>query len=159
MSEALNKVDARVKALEVKVVEAISFDDDNAAVLPETFDKDNLAIASGTEDLSIEQVKLVQETAGVFASALALGLGNASLPVMKKNADVQRTTASLSYGHDVVRVSVDRQQTVRNPTTGEEKQKFGATSVKLDSGAAAKKGDLKRVLTAITDNFTAALGN
>lgn len=158
MSDALNKVDARVKALEAEVVKAISFDDDNAAVLPETFDKDNLELASGSAELTIEQVKLVQETAGIFASAMTLGLGNASLPVMEKNADIQRTTASMSYGHDVIRASVDRQQTVRNPTTGEEKQKYGAVSVKLDSTAAAKKGDLKRVMTAITDNFTAKLG-
>lgn len=156
MSEALNKVDEKIKLIGAQIEAALSFDDDGAAVIPETFVKDNLAVASGNSELTLETVRLVQDTEATFVGGLALGLGNASLGVMKKNKDVVRATASLEFGADVIRAAVDRVQMVRVPTTGEEKEKFGSMSVKLDSGANAKRGDLKRVQTAISENFTAA---
>ncbi|MCY1288184.1 hypothetical protein D9M68_20430 [compost metagenome] len=156
MSEALNKVDEKIKLVGAAVEAALSFDDDGAAVIPETFVKDNLAIASGNEELTLETVRLVQNTEATFAGGLALGLGNAALPAMKKNTDMARATASLEFGADVIRAAVDRVQMVRVPTTGEEKEKFGSVSVKLDSGANAKRGDLKRVLNFVGDNFAEA---
>jgi hypothetical protein len=153
MSEALNKVDEKIKLVGAAVEAALSFDDDGAAVIPETFVKDNLALASGNEELTLETVRLVQDTEATFAGGLALGLGNAALPAMKKNADMARATASLEFGADVIRAAVDRVQMVRVPTTGEEKEKFGSVSVKLDSGANAKRGDLKRVLTYVSESF------
>jgi hypothetical protein len=156
MSDALNKVDEKIKLIGAAVKAAISFDDDNAAVIPETFVKDNLALASGNEELTLDTVRLVQNTEATFAAGLAMGLGDAGLPAMKKNADMARATAQLEYGTNVIRAAVDRVQMVRVPTTGEEKEKFGAVSIKLDSGANAKRGDLKRVLNYVSENFATA---
>jgi hypothetical protein len=151
MSEALNKVSEQIKSLAAKVESNISFDDDGAAVLPETFVKDNLP-----EGVTIEGIKQVQDTEANFAGALALGLGNATHGLMKEKADLNRTSASLDFGNNTIRASVDRKVMVRAPGSTEEKAKYGNVSVKLDSGAAAKRGDLKRVLTHVTESFAAS---
>lgn len=151
MSEALNKVSEQIKNLAAKVEEAISFDDDGAAVLPETFVKDNLG-----EDLDLDTVKRVQNTEATFAGALALGLGNASHTLMKDKADIERTSLSMEFGSNTIRASVDRKVMVRAPGATEEKPKYGNVSVRLDSGAAAKRGDLKRVLTHVNETFAAS---
>ncbi len=156
MSEALAKVNQAAQAVAANIQAAITFDDDGAGVLPETFVADNLALASGSEELSIETVKLVQTTSSNLAVGLALGLGNASLDLMSKNKNLDRTNAALEFGNDLIRASVDREMTVRVPGTNEEKKKYGNTSVKLESGAVAKRGELKRVLTHVSDNFAAA---
>lgn len=158
MSEALKKVDEKIKALAVVVEGALSFDDDGDCVLPETFSKDNLALASGSEELSMEQVELVQNTTRVFAGGLGLGLGNAAQKAMEKNKDLGRATGSLTFGQDTIRAAVDKQTVITVPTTGEKKDKFGALSIRLDSGAAGKRGDIKKVITAIGDNFAGAFG-
>ncbi len=156
MSEALNKVSEQIKNLAAKVEEAISFDDDGAAVLPETFVKDNLALASGSEELTLDTVKLVQNTEATIAGATALGLGNATHNRMKEKPDLERTSLSVEFGSNTIRASVDRKVMVRAPGATEEKPKYGNVSVRLDSGAAAKRGDLKRVLTHVTETFAAS---
>ncbi|MNB58721.1 hypothetical protein D3C87_676160 [compost metagenome] len=156
MSDALNKVSQSIKDLGAAYEAAITFDDDGAAVVPETFVKDNLALASGSEELAMETVKLVQQTEAVFAGGLALGLGNAGLKRMEANKDVERVTSSLDFGNNTIRASVDRKIMVRAPGSSEEKPKYGNVSVKLDSGAAAKRGDLKRIVTHVSDSFAAA---
>jgi len=151
MSDALNKVAQSIKDLGVKIQDSISYDDDGAATLPETFVKDNLP-----EGLSLETIKAVQDTEATFAGALALGLGNSALVHMEAKPDVERVTGSIDYGNNTIRASVDRKIMVRAPGSTEEKPKFGNVSVKLDSGAAAKRGDLKRVVTHVSDSFAAA---
>lgn len=158
MSEALNKVNEKIKSLAAAFETAISFDDDGAAVVPETFVKDHLAMASGSEELTMETVQLVQDTEANFVSGAVLGLGNASLPHMKKHKDLARTTATLQFGSNQIRAAVDRTLMVRAPGASEEKAKAGVATAKLDSGASAKRGDLKRVITHIHDSFTAGLG-
>ena len=153
MSETLAKVNDTIKGLAAEIEKAISFDDDGAATLPETFVKDNLALASGDEELTVEAVKKVQNTEATFATALALGLGNSSLTLMASNKSIDRTTATVEFGNDLLRASVDREITVRIPGGNEEKTKYGNTSVKLESGAVAKRGELKRVITHIGENF------
>ncbi|MNE51696.1 hypothetical protein D3C80_1463340 [compost metagenome] len=156
MSEVLNKVSQSMKAVAAQLEAAVSFDDDGAAVIPETFVKDNLALASGSEELNLDTVKLVQDTEATFAGGFALGLGNAGLAHMQKKTDLERVTGSLDFGSNTIRASVDRKIMVRAPGSTEEKAKYGNVSVKLDSGAAAKRGDLKRVVTHVNDAFTAA---
>lgn len=156
MSEALNKVSQSIKDLGLAFEAAITYDDDNAAVVPETFVKDNLALASGSEELTLETVKLVQSTESNFAGGLALGLGNSAKARMEANKDVERVTSSLEFGNNTIRASVDKKIMVRAPGSSEEKPKFGNVSVKLDSGAAAKRGDLKRIVTHVSDSFAAA---
>lgn len=153
MSDALNKVNDKVKAVAALVEGAIALDDDGASVLPETFVKDNLAVITGSEEASMEGLKMYQVGESNLAAGLVLGLSNVTLPAMKANKDLARTTASVEYGDNVIRAAIDRSQTIRIPQTGEEKLKFGATSVKLDSGASAKRGDLKRVLSHIGEAF------
>lgn len=150
MSDALNKVSQSIKDLGVKIEDAITFDDDGAATLPETFVKDNLPA-----DLSLETVKLVQDQEATFAGALALGLGNAAKVHMTAQAGCDRVTGSIDYGNNTIRASVDRKIMVRAPGSSEEKPKFGNVSLKLDSGAAAKRGDLKRIVTHVSESFAA----
>ncbi|QTH80303.1 hypothetical protein PA10_00103 [Pseudomonas phage pPa_SNUABM_DT01] len=156
MSEVLNKVSQAMKDVAAQFESAVGFDDDGAAVLPETWVKDNLALASGSEELSLETVNLVQNTEATFAGGIALGLGNSGLKRMQEKADLERVSASVDFGSNTIRASVDRQIMVRAPGSTEEKPKHGNVSVKLDSGAAAKKGDLKRVVTHVNEAFTAA---
>ncbi|MNY11818.1 hypothetical protein D3C86_1448660 [compost metagenome] len=108
--------------------------------------------------MTIEQVKLIQNTEATFTCALALGLGNSSLELMSKNKSIDRTTASVEFGNDMLRASVDREMTIRVPTTSEERIKYGHTSVKLESGAAAKRGELKHVIVHVGENFAAKFG-
>jgi hypothetical protein len=151
MSEALNKVSDEIKKLGQIVEASLTYDDDGAAVLPETFVKDNLE-----EGLDLDLIKRVQNTEATFAGALALGLGNSSRQRMQDKPDLERTSVSLDFGNNTIRASVDRKVMVRAPGATEERAKYGNVSVKLDSGAAAKRGDLKRVITHVNDTFAAA---
>lgn len=153
MSEALAKVADRVKTLAKQVQADITFDDDGAATLPETWVKDNLS-----EGLTLEAVKQVQDEEAAFVSALALGLGEATQPLMEKNKGIARTSLTTAFGANIIKTAVDREVTVRIPGSGEERQKYGDVSVKLESGAAARRGDLKRVREAVQANFTAKFG-
>jgi len=148
MSDALNKVSERIKTLALKVEEAITFDDDGAAVLPESFVKDNLV-----EGVTIESIKAGQDEEASFASALALGLGTATHVLMKEKNDLERTTATLDFGNNTIRAAVDRKVMVRAPGATEERAKYGNTTVRLDSGATAKRGDLKRILSHTTEMY------
>jgi len=159
MSDALNKVSQSIKDLGLAIQTAITYDDDGAGVLPETFVKDNLALASGSEDLTLETVNLVHNTESNLAAGLALGLGKSTEELMKTKPEVERTSASLTFGSNVIKASVDRKVMVRAPGATEEKPKYGNVSVKLDSGAAAKRGDLKKVITSINETFAASFGS
>lgn len=145
---SLEKVNARVLELAAKIEDAISFDDDGDATLPETFVADNLK-----EGVTVDVIKEVQDEEAAFGSGLVLALGNKSLPAMQKDKGLNRTTAQLQYGNNVLKAGLDRKQVNRIPSTGEEKEKFGAAQLKLESGSAAKRGDLKRVLAHVAENF------
>lgn len=148
---SLEKVNARNLELATKIEAAISFDDDGNTVIPETFVKDNLK-----ESVTVEVIKEVQEEEAAFGSALVLALGNTSLEAMKKDKNLNRTTAELKFGFNTLKAGLDRKQVVRNPSTGEERDKFGAAQLKLESGTSAKRGDLKRILAHVTENFAEA---
>ncbi len=156
MSDILNKVSQAAKDLAVKIQDAIAYDDDGSATLPETFTADNLTAATGDEAITMETVKAVQNGEATFATALALGLGNSAQVHMTTKPEVERVSTTLAYGNNNIRASVDRKVMVRAPGSSEEKPKFGNVSLKLDSGAAAKRGDLKRVVTHVNEAFTAA---
>lgn len=149
MSEILNKIDQETKALGEKMAAAMTYDDDGDAVLPEAFTKENL-----DEDLTIETVTAVQRCEQRFGSALVLALGSTALPKMKENKELDRVTGSVEFGLDVLRASVDRSVITRNPQTGEEKAKLGHVSLKIECGAVAKKGDIKRCMAHIHELFT-----
>jgi len=153
MSDALNKINQRIKDLATKVEESISFDDDGAATLPETFLADNLI-----EGVDLDTVKRVQDEEANFAAGLALGLGNATLPLMQKKKDLERTSAHLGFGHNTIKASIDRKIMTRAPGSTEEKEKWGNVAVKLESGATAKRGDLKRVNLGIAENYASTFG-
>lgn len=158
MSDALNKVNQQIKELAAKYEEAITIDEDGDSVVPETFVQDNLSLAAGNQDLTLETVTLVQTAESNLASALALGLANAGRTHMTANKESTRVTGSLGFGHNTIRASVDRESMVRVPGKDEPVKKYGAVSVRLDSAAAAKKGDLKRIVTHVNESFTASFG-
>lgn len=150
MSDVLAKINEEARAIGEKIAAAITFDDDGDATLPETFEKELYP-----EDLPVETVKRVQTLGANVATGLALGLGTASLKHMAANDKVDRTTASVVFGNDIIRAAVDREIKVRVPGSNEEKLKRGNVSVKLESGAVAKRGDLKRAISHIADSFAA----
>lgn len=150
MSEVLNKVNERAKAIAASAQAAIVFDDDNDATLPETWLAENLS-----EELSVDLIQKVQDEEAVFTSGISLGLGMTSLERMEKDENISRTSLTLPFGRNVIKAAVDRRVVNRIPATGEEREKFGDLTVKLESGAAAKRGDLKRVRVAVSDAFAA----
>lgn len=153
MSDILNKVNQRSKDLAAKIEEALSFDDDGAGVLPETFVKDNLS-----EGVTVEAIEAVQNEEAHFAAGLALGLGNASAKLMGTNKGIDRTSASLGFGANTIKASIDRKIMTRAPGSTEEKPKHGNLGIKMETGSSAKRGDLKRIATSINENFTGLFG-
>lgn len=154
MSDTLSKLNQRNKDLAAKAEESHSFDDDGRLVLPETFVQDNLP-----EDMTVDLIRRVQDEEASFATGISLALGNLSLGHMQTNPDLNRTTVSLGFGYNTIRASVDREIMTRAPGSTEEKKKMGNLTVKLESGASTKRGDLKRVRDGISENFTSVLGS
>lgn len=138
---SLDKVPAHVKELAQKITDALTYDADGAGTLPETFFADNLP-----EDVSLEAIKRGQEVEQDFTDALVLGHGNRSRQHLADHKDLDRTSAGLIMGHNSVRASYDRQITVRVPGTGEEKPKYGHASVKFETSAGQKRGNLKKIM-------------
>lgn len=158
MSTTLAKVNKATLDFAAKVQEAITFDDDGDSTLPETLAADNLELVTGDAEMTMDHIVKAQNATAAISGGLLLGLGNASVDVMKKNTNVNRTTAHVEFGNDIIRAAVDREIEVRIPQTGETKKKLGNGSIRLESGAVAKRGDIKKVLTHINENFTANLG-
>lgn len=154
MSDILSKLNQRNKDLAAKAEENHSFDDDGRLVLPETFVEDNLP-----EDLNVDLIKRVQDEEAAFATGISLALGNLSAGHMQTNPDLNRTTVNLGFGHNTIRASIDRKIMTRAPGSTEEKEKLGNLTVKLESGASTKRGDLKRVRDGVSENFTALFGS
>lgn len=151
MSDVLSKINPRARELAEKIEAAITLDDDGASVLPETFVSDNLP-----EELNLDVIRKVQDEEAAFGAGLLLGLGNKSMSAMEADKNLTRTTATLAFGNNNLKAAVDRATQVRNPQTGEERTKFGSGQLKLESGASAKRGDLKKVIQHITESYTAS---
>lgn len=136
----LEKVPAHIVELAKKIKGEISFDADGVGSLP-----DDLFEKSLPEGISLELVKTVQAATLDFADAVALGLGEASNSHFKDHAGIDRTSVSVAMGHDKVTGVYDRKVMVRAPGSNEEKPKYGAVSLKLDSGIGAKRGAYKKI--------------
>lgn len=151
---SLEKVPASVKELAAAINNAIAFDEDGTATLPETFFSDNLP-----EGLDIETVKRSQQAEVDFTDALVIGLGEKSIPHLKANKALDRTSVTASMGFSEVRASVDRKVDVRAPGQTETKPKYGAASVKLTVSAGQKRGNLKRAMEHINAQGIEHLSN
>ena len=115
------------------------------------------------EGLTEEIVKQVQVHNMNFVAASLNALGEASIPVFKKQKDLPSTTLTVPMiGKDSITVNMERSSMVPgkdeagNPTTTE---KFGTSSVKMDIYGVHKRGDLLKVKRLLAESAQAAFGN
>ena len=153
MSNNLEKVPAHVLALSVKLQENITHDDEGTGVISEEFLATHLP-----EDVTIDSIKRHQEVELDFADALLLANGNKSQGHLVANKGIDRTTATLNYGHDQLTASYDRKIMTRAPGSTEEKPKFGASNLKLTTGIGQKRGNFKRIQEHLVAEATSVFG-
>lgn len=151
----LSKVSAHILALAAKVNEAITFDDDGASVLPETFFADNCL----PEGVAMETVVQIQTAEMDFADALLLGHGDKSREHLLANPTMERTTVVARVGNDELKASHDRKIMVRAPGSTEEKPKYGASALKLTSDIGRRVGNFRRVQEHLNETATSVFGS
>jgi hypothetical protein len=151
----LDKVPAHILALSLKIQEAITYDDDGAGVLPETFFAEHVLADA---EITPEQFVKGQVAEMDFADAVLLGHGNKSKSHLQANANLERTTVIAKAGNDEIRASYDRKIMVRAPGATEEKPKYGVGNLKLVSDIGRKVGNFKRIQDHLNLDGTSVFG-
>lgn len=114
------------------------------------------------EGVTEEMAKAVQSYNTNFIAAATLAVGETSIPVMKKNKDLERVSAVFpTIGKDNVSVVFDRvrENSFTNPQTKERELviKNGATTVGYEVYGAKSKGSLAAVRAHLNEQAAAAL--
>lgn len=116
------------------------------------------------EGLTEEIVVAVQDYNGKMAAAASLALGNAAIPAMTKNKDLNKATLTLpTVGKDYIGVNFDRSRQV--PARDENNQpcgtktKFGSTSAEYSMYATGSRGQLLAVKKELAEQALAAFGS
>lgn len=112
------------------------------------------------EGVTIEQVETIDKFNTTFGAAALHAVGEVSIPVMKKNADLQQVGVSFNTaGKNAFDVIFNRETKSRNPKTGEDILGFGGSSLKFDMyGAGNSRGEVKVVRQILADKAAAVLG-
>jgi hypothetical protein len=110
-----------------------------------------------------EIVKDVQTYNSNFATAAALTVGEAAIPVMKKDKELLNASLEIkTVGKDTIGVSFDRSRQVpsrdENNQPNGTKTKFGSTSVEIVSYGAKTRGQLKLVKEMLAEKAFASFG-
>jgi len=129
------------------------------ATIPDTTYIDNLP-----EGITKEVVEQVQTYNTQMGSALALALGSAAIPAMKKNADISSVEVKMPVvGKDYIAVDFTKERQVpsrdENNQPNGTKSKFGNTTVEYGMYGMTSRGQLLAVKTLLTDQAMAAFGN
>lgn len=120
--------------------------------------EENLYAKTLPEGVTIEQVAKIDEHNTLFAAAALNALGNAALPVMKKNANIEQVAAFIpTAGKSGFDAKFVRDTESRNPKTNEITKGHGGASIKFDFYGTGSRGELKKVKSMLADKAAAAL--
>ncbi len=150
----MSKVTERVKTLAASLKPGIVFDEAGTAKLA-----DDAFAASLPEGLSIDLVRKSQHAVLDFADAATSALGDVGLDFLKKNTDVKSVSLSGKAGIDVLNIEIERGKSYRNPQTGAQAVKYGATSASLKTGVGSGRGAFKEITTEINEKFTSVFSS
>ena len=140
----MSKVSERVKTLAASLKPGIVFDDAGTAKLA-----DDLFAASLPDGLTVDIVKKSQHAV----------LDETGLEFLKKNADVKSVSLSGKAGIDVLNIEIERGKSYRNPQTGAQAVKYGATSASLKTGVGSGRGAFKEITGEINEKFASVFSS
>lgn len=111
------------------------------------------------EGITIDTVKTLQEHNGYFIAAASKALGEAAIPVLKKNAELEKVTLSIPVGHkDQINIDFQRSRQVPDRESNGTKTKHGVLMASYDMYGSKSVGDLKKVKTELAEAALKALG-
>lgn len=114
------------------------------------------------EELTLDLVERLRKADEKIAAAAGLAWGEVSIPLMKKDPELQRTTFSLPMtGRDSLEVVFDRSRTVPDRSegnTGGTRQQFGSLNVGMDLYGTRNRGQLSAVKAKLKADAAKALG-
>lgn len=118
---------------------------------------DDAYVANMPESITAQNVKDLNNYNTKFVAAAGLALGEASIPVMKKNADLNDTSlVVLDPAKNKFEFTFDRTKMVRGGPGSESTESFGVLSAKVKLRA-AKNAGLGHVRTHLSEMATKAL--
>ena len=95
----------------------------------------------------------------LFIPGALKAVGDSSIDVMKKNAEVNQTSVTIPMiGKDSLNISFQRERQIPNPNGEGTNTKFGSVSVKFDMYSVGSRGQLLKVKQELSEKATAAFG-
>lgn len=111
------------------------------------------------DGLTVDTIKQLQDHNSQFAAASYMALGEASIPVMKKHKDLDRSTLDIpTVGKDHFSLTFDRSGEVRAPGGGDPKTVYGTGRVAFNMYGTKNRGELSKVRDMLSEKAAAALG-
>lgn len=136
--------------------------DTGVASIPKDYYKDEFMKAKPA-DMTLEHVEFLRKFNTEMFCGGDLALGEASIPLMTKHKNLDRTTLSIPMlGNDSVNFKFDRSRQV--PDRNSEgvvgtKTKYGASSVEVVTYGAGSRGELLKVKQHLAAKALAAFGS
>ena len=124
---------------------------------------DNLYVSLLPEGITEDVVRTLQKHNGTVVAAAAHAVGEAAIPVMKKDKELDNVTLEMkTVDKDAIGVSFDRSRQVpsrdENNKPNGTRTKFGSTSVEVISYNAKNRGQLKAVKELLAEQAHKAFG-
>ena len=123
-------------------------------------------VAEGTYErllpggIDMDTVKKINEHNQAMVAAGTHALGVVSIPVMKKDNDLGRTTLVIpTVGKDYMGFAFDRSREVRAPGSDTPVTKFGSTTQEIVTYGTKNRGDLAKVKSELAEMALDAFGS
>ena len=151
----MSNISTEVKDLSSKIQDMIKVDHKSGTVEVQ----EDIWEKTLPESLSKDQIKAVKEHESNFIAAGADAVGTMATAAMKKNSDLQEVSATIGmHGHDKVSYNVTREKSYHNPQNPDQEiTKRGVVGVNFRNMAGRNAGELKKVITAISEHADKAL--
>lgn len=150
----MSDIKPEVLALAEKLKSGITVAKDGTATAAEGLFEQSLP-----EGVTMEQMKAAQAHTNLFIAAAANVLGNESINVMKKNAEIQAVSLSIpTVGKDSLDLTFKREAQVPNSSGEGTNTKYGSLSAKYSMYGAGSRGQLLKVKQDLSEKATAAFG-
>lgn len=150
----MSEIKQEVLDLAAKLKAGISVAKDGSVTVEPDLFKNNLP-----EGVDAAVLEAAQKHTSTFIAAAAHVLGEQSIAIMKKNAEVQQTSVSIpTIGKDTIDLSFQRQRSVPAPDGNGTNVKYGSLSAKVNIYGAGSRGQLLKVKQELSDKATAAFG-
>lgn len=127
--------------------------------------KDGVFIRNLPEGVTEEQAVQLQQYNQNFIAAAAHTVGEAAIPVMKKNKELMDINVNIpTIGKDSIDIGFNRERMVHVPNAKEgapsSQPKYGSLTISVNQyGTEIKKGDLKKIKIALAEKAQAAFAN